>query len=60
MIFAFSLLEILQNFVEVLIFHYSDILNKFETIFYSLCFKKETVELLLHLSFKAELATDGL
>ena len=39
---------------------YSDILNKLETIAYSLCFKKQTLELLLHLSFKAELPTDGL
>ena len=39
---------------------YSDILNKLETIVYSLCFNKQTLELLLHLSFKAELLTDGL
>ena len=39
---------------------YSDILNKLKTIVYSLCFKKQTLELLLHLSFKAELPTDGL
>ena len=39
---------------------HSDILNKLETIVYSLCFKKQTLELLLHLSFKAELPTDGL
>ena len=32
-----------------------DILNKPATIVYSLCFKKQTTELLLHLSFKAEL-----
>ena len=30
-------------------------LNKLATIVYSLCFKKQTLELLLHLSFKAEL-----
>ena len=35
-------------------------LNKLATIVYSLCFKKQTLELLLHLSFKAELPTDGL
>ena len=29
-------------------------LNKLATIVYSLCFKKQTLELLLHLSFKAE------
>ena len=34
--------------------------NKLETIVYSLCFKKQTLELLLRLSFKAELRTDGL
>ena len=39
---------------------YSDILNKLKTIVYSLCFKKQTLELLLHLSFKAELPTNGL
>ena len=39
---------------------YSDILNKLKTIVYSLCFKKQTLELLLHLSFKAELPTDDL
>ena len=33
---------------------YSDILNKLETIVYYLCFKKQTLELLLHLSVKAE------
>ena len=37
-----------------------DILNKNETIVYSLCFKKQTLELLLHLSFKPKLPTDGL
>ena len=51
-------MEILQNFV--FIFHWlSDILNKLETIFYFLCFKKQTLDLLLHLSFKAELLIDG-
>ena len=39
---------------------YSDILNKPETVVYSLCFKKQTLELLLRLSFNAELRTDGL
>ena len=34
-------------------------LNKLATIAYSLCFKKQTLELLLHLSFKADLPTDG-
>ena len=48
----FSVIEILQNFVEVFIcIGYSDILNKLETIGYSLCFKKKTLEHLLHLSF---------
>ena len=39
---------------------HSDVLNKLETIVYSLCFMKQTLELLLHLSFKAEVPTDGL
>ena len=39
---------------------YSDILNKLATVIYSLCFKKQTLELLLHLSFKAELPANGL
>ena len=39
---------------------YSDILNKHEIIVYSLCFKKQTLELLIHLSFKPELPTNGL
>ena len=62
-IFTFLLIEMLQNFVEVFIsfcIGYPDILNILETIVYSLCFKKQTLELLLHLSFKAELPTDGL
>ena len=39
-----------------------DRLNKLATIVYCLCFKKQTVELLLHLSFKAvvEPPTNGL
>ena len=61
MIFTFSLIELLQNFVELLILLcYSYILNKLETILYSLSFKKQTLELLLHLSFKAGLPTNGL
>ena len=39
---------------------YSDILNKLETIVYSPCFKKQTLELLLDLSFEAELPIAGL
>ena len=35
------------------------ILNKHETIVYSLCFKKQTLEPLLHLSFTPELPTGG-
>ena len=35
-------------------------LNKLAAIAYSLCFKKQTLELLLHLPFKAELPTNGL
>ena len=35
-------------------------LNKLATTAYSLCFKKQTLELLLHLSFKAELSTNDL
>ena len=36
------------------------ILNKLAAIVYCLCFKKQTIELLLHLSFKAELLKNGL
>ena len=39
---------------------YSDVLNKLAAIVYSLCFKKQALELLLHLYFKAELPTNGL
>ena len=35
-------------------------LNKLAAIVYSLCFKKQTLELLRHLYFKAELPTNGL
>ena len=45
---AFSVIELLQNFVEVFILH-----CLLEAIAYSLCFKKQTLELLLPLSFKA-------
>ena len=38
----------------------SDMLNKLAAIVNSLCFKKQTLELLLHLSFKAGLPTNGL
>ena len=38
----------------------SDVLNKLATIVYLLCFKKQTLELLLHLPVKAELPTNGL
>ena len=55
---AFSLIKILQKYSFSI--GYSDILNKLEAIVYSLCFKKQTQELLLHLSFKAELPIDGL
>ena len=34
---------------------YSDILSKLPTVIYPLCFKKQTRELLLYLSFKEEL-----
>ena len=51
----------LQNFVKYsFCIGYSDILNKLETIVYSLCFKKQTPDFLLHLSFRPELPTDGL
>ena len=39
---------------------YSDMLNKPAAIAYSLCFKKQALELLLQLSFKAGLPTNGL
>ena len=59
--FCFSLMEILLNFVKVLIFlGYSDMLNKLAAIVSSLCFKRQILELLMHLSFKAELPTNGL
>ena len=46
----------LLNFVETFILHWLlFILNKLATIVYSLCYKKQTPELLLDLSFKAEL-----
>ena len=35
-------------------------LNKLPTIVNSLCFKKQTLELLLHLTFKAGLPTNDL
>ena len=50
--------QILQKYLFSI--GYSDMLNKLATIVYSLCFKKQTLELLLHLSFKAELPTNGL
>ena len=57
----FSLIEILLNFVQYSFsIGYSDMLNKLDTIVYCLCFKKQALELLLHLSFKAELPTDDL
>ena len=34
---------------------YSNIINELEKIIYSLCFKKQTLELLLQLSFKGTL-----
>ena len=39
---------------------YSDISNKLATFVFSLYFKKQTLEPLLYLSFKAELPTNGL
>ena len=60
-IFACSLIEILLNFVEYSSsIGYSDMLKKLATIVYCLCFTKQALELLLHLSFKAELPTDDL
>ena len=49
-IFTFSLIEIFSFCIG-----YSNILDKLETIVYSLCFKKQTLAVLLHLSFKVEL-----
>ena len=37
-----------------------DILSKLATVIYPLCFKKQTLELLLYLFFKAELPINGL
>ena len=39
---------------------YYDILNKLATVFYPFCFKKQTLEVLLYLSFKVEVPTNGL
>ena len=39
---------------------YSDTLHKLATFIYPLCFWKQTLELLLHLSFKVELTSNGL
>ena len=38
---------------------YSDILNKLAAIVYCPCLKKQTLQLLLHLLFKAELPANG-
>ena len=38
---------------------YSHILSKIATVIYYPCFKKETQELLLYLSFELELSTSG-
>ena len=61
-ILAFSCIEKLLNFVKVFIFPYFIIhmLNRLAAINYSLCFKKQTLELLLYLFFKAEFPTNGL
>ena len=61
MIFAFSLIKILPNFVEVLILDWLlYILKENATAFYPFYFKKQTLKLLLYLSFKVELLTYGL
>ena len=38
---------------------YSDVLSKLAIVIYPLCFKKQTLELLLHLSFREGLPTYG-
>ena len=49
------------NFVEVFVLDgYSDVLNKFPAVIYSLCFKKQILELLLYFCFKVEIPTNGL
>ena len=59
--FSFLLIEILSNFLEdSFCIGFSHILNKLATIIYSLGFKKQTQERLLHLSFKAELFANSL
>ena len=59
MIFAFSFIEILPDlWNHAFCIGYSDILNQLATVIYSLCFKKQTLELLLYLSFKVELPAD--
>ena len=61
MIFAYSSIEILPNFVEALLFiGYYDILSKLATVIYPLRLKKQTLEILLYLSFKLEHPANGL
>ena len=56
-----SLSKILLNFVEVFVLDgYSDVLNKFPAVIYSLCFKKQILELWLYFCFKVEIPTNGL
>ena len=51
----------LPNFVEAFILNgYSDILGRLVTVICPLCFKRQTLELLLHLSIKVELPTKDL
>ena len=49
----------IAKFLEVFILHWLLWYIKLETVVYSLYFEKQILELLLHLSFKAELPTDG-
>ena len=61
MIFAFSLIEILPNFVEAFVLDW--LLGYIKLTcnsYYPLCFKKQTPDLLLYLPFKVELSTKGL
>lgn len=60
-IFLSSLCKYYQIFYKHLFWiAFSDILSKFVTVVYSLCFKKKTLELLLCLSLEVEHPTNGL
>ena len=60
-IFLSSLCKYYQIFYKHLFWiAFSDILSKFVTVVYSLCFKKKTLEPLMNSPFKVELPTNNL